>query len=95
MESRAGGREYRFPNNAMGLERLTVHFQDDDCLLRLCDKQGEHEIRAGRGTWRTGTMTLPLRHEVPVSSVPDAPLNVTASSTWRTGDTLVTEVCLY
>jgi CubicO group peptidase (beta-lactamase class C family) len=54
LEQTISGEEFRFDANDQGIEMLGVRFENDNALIVLQNKFGEHAVAAGRGQWTEG-----------------------------------------
>lgn len=79
------GHTYTFPDNEQGISSLRCDFGDGTFTLTIQDKEGEHTINGGFGTWQRGSTTFqPLRRSEQPTAVNGA---------WTAEDTFTARLC--
>ncbi len=76
--------------NEKNFRTITLHFRDNDCLLRLTDEKQEHQISCGYNQWLTGATTF----YTPVNAFHTPPTKIEASGAW-TDATIFTLKIIY
>jgi CubicO group peptidase (beta-lactamase class C family) len=77
------GKIYQLERNHLGLESVSVKFDDQGSILILGDERGEHRIQAGYSTWLKGTTDARGRGDEPI----------VACGAWTAEDTYEVRVC--
>ena len=54
------GRTWKFEENPLGVESLSLHEEGDDSVLAISTSDGTHEIRSSSTRWVAGETELPL-----------------------------------
>ncbi|REA61200.1 serine hydrolase [Dyadobacter luteus] len=82
---------YNFDSNELKIKSILLHFNNDNCVFKMTDDQGEHSISCGSGQWKKGKTdlsVLPLK--LAPTSVPGETVTpVVAAGTWLDDDTYV------
>lgn len=84
------GQPYHMDENTFGLQRASFAFEEDALKLVLSGTNGDHTLRAGRGSWLAGETTVPLgfRSIIPMFAQAKQPKRISAWFYWPDANTL-------
>jgi len=83
------GKTYRFDNNDMGLEAITLDFDEAGCTLTIKTARGEETILCGYDIWREGSTSLFNPPQI------NRPALTAASCAWTDDEVLTTIIRLH
>jgi len=96
--AKVSGKTYALEANDQGIEAISLTWHAEECLLRVRDDSGEHQVACGAGAWLKGATTLDSRQARPVPARARDPLQaqpVAASGAWTASDTYTIQLCFY
>jgi CubicO group peptidase (beta-lactamase class C family) len=70
------------------LHTITLHFREQDCLLKFTDHKQEHQIICAYNQWLSGTTTF----YTPVNNFHTRPAKIEASGAWTDPNTFTVEI---
>lgn len=89
--SRVSGKAFSIADNTLGITRVTMTFEKDQCVFTMHDAQGEHRIACGIGRWLEGQTNLsavPLKL-VPTTYPGEKSMKIACGGAWSDEKTFV------